>query len=122
MTLAPAPLPDEPDAPATVPVRARRLPPGRRLAVPGRGGMLVRLHGWTSTADINWFNALHVLGDQYRVIAPDLRGHRGGPRGRAWATLGRCADDVAALIETLGVPDVVVVGYSMGGAVAQLLA
>jgi 3-oxoadipate enol-lactonase len=135
MTLAPAPLPDGSGLAAPVPMRARRLPPGRQVHVPGRGEVFVReaegppgapvlvlLHGWTSTADINWFNALHVLGEHYRVIAPDLRGHRGGPRGRAWATLTRCADDVAALIETLGVTDAAVVGYSMGGAIAQVLA
>jgi len=39
---------------------------------------------------------------------------------RPW-TLPACADDVAALVETIGAGPAVVVGYSMGGAVAQLL-
>jgi pimeloyl-ACP methyl ester carboxylesterase len=71
------------------------------------------------TADLNWFGAFGPLRQQFRVVAPDLRGHGRSPlRGRF--RLIDCADDVAALVETLNLERVIMVGYSMGGLVAQL--
>jgi|tagenome__1003787_1003787.scaffolds.fasta_scaffold20965111_3 3-oxoadipate enol-lactonase len=110
-----------------------RLPPGRTVDVAGRGRMFVRelsgppaaptvvlLHGVTLTADLNWFGVFGSLGHQFRVVAPDLRGHGRTPlRGRF--RLIDVADDVAALVEALGLRRVIVVGYSMGGLVAQLV-
>lgn len=110
------------------------LPPGSLRAVPGRGQIFVRtadgptadapclvlLHGLTATADLNWFAAYEPLRARYRLIAPDLRGHGGGPPAARFR-LGDAADDVAALLEALDVEPVVAVGYSMGGAVAQEL-
>ena len=55
------------------------------------------------------------------MVAPDLRGHGRGIRSRRPFRLEDCADDLAALVEQLGCGPVVVVGYSMGGLVAQLL-
>ena len=51
----------------------------------------------------------------------DHRGHGRGIRAARPFRLEDCADDVAALVEHLGVGPVVVVGYSMGGPVAQLV-
>ena len=64
------------------------LPPGRVMALPGRGEVFVRdsggtssrpavllLHGWTASADLNFFPVYAGLSDSYRVIALDLRGH-----------------------------------------------
>lgn len=110
------------------------LPPGEVLTVPGRGQMFVRiapgptddapcvvlLHGLTATADLNWFAAYAALSARYRVVAPDQRGHGGGVAADRF-TLEAAADDVAALLGVLGVARAVVVGYSMGGAVAQVL-
>ncbi|HST85623.1 MAG TPA: alpha/beta hydrolase [Kineosporiaceae bacterium] len=108
-----------------------RLPPGRTIELPRRGKVFVRedggpaaptvllLHGVAVTADLNWFGAFGPLRQHFRVVAPDLRGHGRTPlRGRF--RLIDCADDVAALIETLGLERVIIVGYSMGGLVAQL--
>jgi 3-oxoadipate enol-lactonase len=110
------------------------LPPGRVVDLPGRGRTFVRevagppgaptlllLHGWTASADLNWFRCYSALGRSYRVLAPDHRGHGRGIRSRRPFRLRDCADDAAALVEQLGTGPVVAVGYSMGGPVASLL-
>jgi 3-oxoadipate enol-lactonase len=120
--------PDEPVFPRP------ELPPGRRLALPGRGTTFVRelagpdgaptvllLHGWTATADLNFFRCYEPLARHYRVVALDHRGHGRGIRSRDRFSLEDCADDAAAVIAALGVDRALVVGYSMGGAVAQLV-
>lgn len=110
------------------------LPMGRRLDVDGRGRTFVReagstdapvtlllLHGWFASGGLNWARLFGPLGEHYRVVAPDLRGHGRGMHTRKRFRLADCADDLAALVEQLGCRPVVVVGYSMGGVVAQLL-
>lgn len=110
------------------------LPPGRHVDLPGRGRTWVRelegppgaptvllLHGWTATSDLNWFGCYESLGRAYRVVALDHRGHGRGIRTRRLFRLDDCADDAAALVGELGLGPVIVVGYSMGGLVAQLL-
>jgi pimeloyl-ACP methyl ester carboxylesterase len=111
------------------------LPPGRVIYLPGRGEVFVRdsggtpthptvllLHGWTASADLNFFQAYAWLTGSYRVIAPDLRGHGRGMRSTEPFRLEDCADDAAALLDQLRADKVVVVGYSMGGPVGMLLA
>lgn len=115
---------------------ADRLPPpkGRHAALPGRGWIFVRaprgprdappvvlLHGWIASAGLNWFQAFEPLCERYRVLAPDLRGHGRGIRSWRRFRLNDCADDVAALLRKRRMPRAIVVGYSMGGPVAQLL-
>jgi 3-oxoadipate enol-lactonase len=110
------------------------LPPGRQIELPGRGRTFVRelsgpagaptillLHGWTASADLNWFRCYSSLGRSYRVVALDHRGHGRGIRSRRPFRLRDCADDAAALVDELGVGPVIPVGYSMGGPVASLL-
>jgi pimeloyl-ACP methyl ester carboxylesterase len=79
------------------------------------------LHGWTATADLNWFTCYESLGARYRVLAFDHRGHGRGLRSKKVFRLEDCADDVVAVADELGIDRLVPVGYSMGGAVAQLL-
>ena len=114
------------------------LPPGRVINLLGRGEVFVRdsggipaapaapavllLHGFTVSADLNFFAAYALLAESYRVIAPDLRGHGRGMRSAEPFTLEDCADDAAALLGQLGAGQVIVVGYSMGGPVGLLLA
>jgi pimeloyl-ACP methyl ester carboxylesterase len=114
--------------------KAPPLPPGRLVDLPGRGTTFVRevtgpplaptvvlLHGWTATADLNWFTSFAALGRRFRVLALDHRGHGSGIRSSARFRLLDCADDVVALIDQLGVDRIVPAGYSMGGPIAQLL-
>lgn len=111
------------------------LPLGRRVHLVGRGRTFVRelpgpgpdaptvvlLHGWVASGGLNWFRCFEPLSEQFRVVAPDLRGHGRGIRSRRRFRLADCADDVAALCWELGVEQAIFCGYSMGGPVAQLM-
>lgn len=122
------------DTAASGPVVPPPLPGGRAVTVPAVGELFVRdsgppgapvvllLHGWGVTADVNFFNLYPSLEGAYRVVTMDLRGHGRGLRPAEPFGLEDCADDAAGLLEELGIDSAVVVGYSMGGAVALLLA
>ncbi len=93
--------------------------------VPGPPGapVVVLLHGLTAAADLNWFAAFDGLGDAgFRVVSLEHRGYAGG-RSLAGhrCRLEDLADDVVDVADGLGVERFVAVGYSMGGAVAQLV-
>jgi 3-oxoadipate enol-lactonase len=79
------------------------------------------LHGWTATADLNFFRVYVPLSEHFRLLAFDHRGHGSGIRSRAPFRLADCADDVVAMADAIGLERFVVLGYSMGGAVAQLV-
>jgi pimeloyl-ACP methyl ester carboxylesterase len=109
------------------------VPRGRYVTLPGRGELLVRehtgpdkaptlvlLHGWVGTGGSNFYAAFPCLTDSFSLVVPDLRGHGRGIRGHGRFNLADCADDVAALLEVLDLHDAVLVGFSMGGPVAQL--
>jgi 3-oxoadipate enol-lactonase len=116
--------PDPPDS----------LPPAYTVRVPGHGELFVRdtgtavdaptillLHGWMFPADLNWFPSYGPLGELGRVLAPDHRGHGRGTRPSAPFRLADVADDYAALLRRLDAAPAVLVGYSMGGPLAQLM-
>jgi pimeloyl-ACP methyl ester carboxylesterase len=110
------------------------LPRGEFVDLPTRGRTFVRecagpegapavvlLHGWMATAALNWAPSFAPLATNFRVIAIDHRGHGRGLRGHGSFRLEDCADDVAALVQEMGVERCIAVGYSMGGTIAQLL-
>ena len=110
------------------------LPPGAAMHLPGRGTTFVRtmhgppkaptvllLHGWTASADLNWYTCYRPLSRHYRVVALDHRGHGRGIRSKKAFRLEDCADDAMAVCDVLGIDRVIPVGYSMGGPVAQLI-
>jgi len=122
--------------PRSDPGRPAGVPEGRYVRLPGRGTTWIRetgrhlggrptlvlLHGWTATGALNWAPSFGTLGASFHVIALDQRGHGRGIRTHPVRgfRLEDCADDVAALADTLGIDRIVPVGYSMGGPVAQL--
>jgi 3-oxoadipate enol-lactonase len=122
-------------APTKHGVTAPRLPPGREITLAGRGTTFIRelpgpaptaptlllLHGWTASADLNWYQSYERLAEQFHVVAIDHRGHGGGIRNRKRFRLEDCADDAAALADELGLDRFIPVGYSMGGPIAQLM-
>ena len=93
----------------------------REVAGPAGAPTLLLLHGWTASADLNWFASFEQLGRSFSVVAMDHRGHGRGIRSRRRFRLADCAHDAAALVARLGTGPVIAVGYSMGGPVAQLL-
>jgi 3-oxoadipate enol-lactonase len=82
---------------------------------------LLLLHGWTASADLQWFTAYELLGEKYPFIAVDHRGHGRGIRSVTPFALEDCADDAIALAAELGVDKVIPVGYSMGGPISLLV-
>ena len=93
-----------------------------QAAGPPGSPALVLLHGWMATAALNWHAALPQLGRHFRAVAPNLRGHGSGGRREQPFSLDSCADELAETMEQLGLRGSIAVGYSMGGAVAQVLA
>ncbi|MEM7342319.1 MAG: alpha/beta hydrolase [Actinomycetota bacterium] len=83
---------------------------------------VVLLHGFGATGSVNWGSMIGDLAERYRVVALDHRGHGRGIRPDEPFTLEDCADDVVALLDVLRIRRAVLVGYSMGGAIAQLAA
>jgi 3-oxoadipate enol-lactonase len=75
-----------------------------------------------ASADLNWAGAYGPLTEAgYRVLAIDHRGHGRGLRPLERFRLSDCAADAAGVLRTLRLAPAVVVGYSMGGAIAQLV-
>jgi 3-oxoadipate enol-lactonase len=111
--------------PGLAPGRSVGLPAGtvtvRDIPGPPGAAALVLLHGWTATADLNFFRIYEPLAEHFRVVAFDHRGHGAGIRTRGPFRLEDCADDVVAMADAIGLDRFVVLGYSMGGAIAQLL-
>jgi pimeloyl-ACP methyl ester carboxylesterase len=115
------------------PVPPIEMPPARTVTVPGRGELFLRdgggdgpavllLHGWMADADLNWCGAYADLAAAgYRVLAIDHRGHGRGLRQLEDFRLTDCAGDAASVLRQLNLAPALVVGYSMGGAIAQLM-
>ena len=82
---------------------------------------LLLVHGLGATALLNWAPAFQSLSSQFRVVALDLRGHGRSSAPERRFRLSDCADDVAAAARALGIERCVLVGYSMGSQVAQLV-
>lgn len=111
------------------------LPDGRTVVVPGRGEFFIRhfehpdpqaptlllLHGWTANTDLQFFTAYQQMAEKYSFIGIDHRGHGRGLRSYNHFSLEDCADDAAAVLNTLGISQVVTVGFSMGGPISMLL-
>lgn len=111
------------------------LLPGRIIHLPGRGEIFVRhhihrdptvptvllLHGWTASADTQFFTAYEELARDFSVLTVDHRGHGRGLRPNRPFSLEDCADDAADVVRAVGLSSVTTVGYSMGGPISLLL-
>jgi len=98
------------------------------VEVEGEGTPIVLVHGLGLQSGL-WNRFCDALGDGYEVVRVDLRGsprsrelEPGSPRSRELEpgelSLKRWASDLAAIVEGLELARPVVVGHSLGGAVA----
>jgi pimeloyl-ACP methyl ester carboxylesterase len=87
----------------------------------GRGDPLVLVHGsWVDRQ--TWGLIEEDLARAFRVVSYDRRGHGGSEDGAKPGTRREDEDDLAALVETLGLAPANVVGNSFGGSIALGLA
>jgi pimeloyl-ACP methyl ester carboxylesterase len=87
----------------------------------GKGEPVVLIHGWLSSAGINWAlpGTSDFLARDYQVIALDLRGHGQSDKPTKDESYGpELVEDVVRLLNHLEIKKAHVVGYSMGGIVA----
>jgi len=77
---------------------------------------VVFVHGWSCDRSY-WKEQLDYFAQGYRVVALDLAGHGDSDLNRDDWTLPAFGEDVAAVINGLGLKGVVLVGHSMGGPV-----
>lgn len=82
---------------------------------PRNGPVVTFSHGWPLSSD-SWESQMLFLAEQgYRVVAHDRRGH--GRSSQPWHgnDMDHYADDLATVIEALGLRNVTLVGFSTGG-------
>lgn len=98
------------------------LPPAIELAVhrSGDGPPLVALHDLGQTGE-SMIDALDVLSSEFRVIAPDLRGHGASPTPHGPWSIDDFASDVARLVAAEG-GGAILVGVGLGAATGLALA
>jgi non-heme chloroperoxidase len=81
----------------------------------GEGPVVTFSHGWPLNSEAWAGQMLFLAQHGYRVIAHDRRGHgRSGP-SRSGNDMDTYADDLAQVLDTLGVRDATMVGHSTGG-------
>jgi pimeloyl-ACP methyl ester carboxylesterase len=87
----------------------------------GEGEPLLLLHGGLGSTDM-FAPILPILAEHRRVVGVDLQGHGRTTLGSRPITLAGLGDDLAAVLAALGLAQVDVLGYSLGGGAALRLA
>ncbi|WPB73001.1 alpha/beta hydrolase [Archangium violaceum] len=94
------------------------------LELAGNGTPVVLLHGYMGTASGNWVapGFAQALASRHRVILLDQRGHGESDKPHEPAAYGeRMVTDVIELLDSLSISKAHIGGYSMGGAMTQVL-
>lgn len=78
------------------------------------------LHGRWGRAE-TWVDFMKHYGKQYRVIAPDQRGHGLSSKPVSKYTTKEMAEDIIDLLHFLNIDSAILVGHSMGGAIVAYL-
>jgi 3-oxoadipate enol-lactonase len=86
------------------------------------GRPILLIHGLAGSSLGEWYQIGQKLAAGHKVIMVDHRNHGHAPQVNARYEIEDVADDIAAVLDAIGVIDVDVVGYSMGGTIAQSLA
>jgi 3-oxoadipate enol-lactonase len=82
---------------------------------------LVLVHGWGFDGEMTFYRVIEPLAEDFRVIVPDHRDHGKSDWVRGPLTVERMADDLAGVLDAIGVETFAMFGYSLGGMVAQEL-
>jgi pimeloyl-ACP methyl ester carboxylesterase len=83
--------------------------------------VVVLCHGYADSG-LSWWYAMHGLTDAFELIALDARGHGLSDPPDAVTPADAQAEDIAAVIEALGLAKPIVMGHSMGSAAAMWFA
>jgi len=84
----------------------------------GEGDAVVFIHGFPFHSGL-WTDQMTALPAGFRGIAPDLRGFgESSAPGHGPLTMDQHADDIAAILDHLGIGQAVICGLSMGGYIA----
>jgi pimeloyl-ACP methyl ester carboxylesterase len=78
---------------------------------------LVFIHCWACDQEF-WREQVEVFAQDYQVVTLDLPGHGESGRDRKHWSVGGYSMDVQAVVDTLALGDLVLIGHSMGGPVA----
>ena len=89
---------------------------------PADGPVLLLLHGLGGASLAEWYKLLPLLRGHLRVFLFDQRQHGKSDSVRQPFEVEQMADEVAGVMDALGIASAAVAGYSMGGAIAQELA
>lgn len=82
---------------------------------------VVLLHGLMTNAAC-WSPLVRALEENYDIVMPDARGHGNSDAPSYGYSYNQLADDVEGLIEAIGLDTPVLLGHSMGGMTAALVA
>lgn len=87
----------------------------------GKGTPLMLVHGFPLDSS-SWNELIPYLKDHFDLILPDLRGFGKSTTVDAPYTLSDMADDLAGLLDDLGVEKTALAGHSMGGYISLAFA
>ena len=87
----------------------------------GKGTPLMLVHGFPLDSS-SWNEIIPLLEDKFDIITPDLRGFGQSSTIESPYTISDMADDLAGLLDHLGVEKTAMAGHSMGGYVALAFA
>ncbi|HEY7703431.1 MAG TPA: alpha/beta hydrolase [Acidimicrobiia bacterium] len=106
--------------------------PGRTIFVGDReflvremgdsGSPVVLIHGLGGSSLAEWYRVAPMLAERHRVVMIDHRSHGLSAVERSRYEVEEAADELAAVLDLLGIREAGVIGYSMGGALALALA
>jgi len=85
-------------------------------------GTMLFLHGFGGQA-LQWKAQVNFFAEDYRIVAPDLRGHGRSDKPHTMYTIDEMLGDLDALLREMHVPaKFTLFGHSFGGAIASVLA
>src|SRR5512139_3132742 len=87
----------------------------------GKGEPIVFSHGWLDNGSV-WKPQADALARDHTVVLYDLRGHGKSEKPQDDYSIQTMANDLGALVKSLNLNKVTLVGFSMGGAVSLVYA